>query len=200
MIPAPFLGRRFVFYLAELVSREGRHAMRKQSIMSAILLAWIAPAPSILAAAEQQVARVGDMTIRTDAARWSATSHSPDELLLSPTSSIAGKHDAVRIVRRKGEALQDCRALAKSQWSSDIYADQRTEVAQLGGQQAVRITLHTRCRNATPTGVMVCTIHHGSLYAVMSGNAITDCRKFERVVLPQAIYFEELVRATKLRR
>ena len=164
--------------------------------MSAILLAWIASAPTLLAAAEQHLARIGDLTVRTDPARWSAASHSPDELLLSPTGSISGKHDAVRIVRRKGEALQDCSALAKSQWPGDIYADPRTEVTQLGGQQAVRLTLHTRCRNATPPGVMMCTFHHGSLYAVMSDNAITDCRKFERVVFPQAIYFEELVRAT----
>lgn len=167
--------------------------MLLHSLMRPVLLIVLTLSRPIPASAEQQLARIGGMSLRTDAARWSVTSVSPNELLLSPTGSISGKHDAIRIVRRKGESIDTCATSARQQWPASLYDEPRLSVVSVAGRDWQRIEGHTRCRNATPTGVMLCTVHDGDLYTLTVLNRISACRNISGVLLSEHALLDEVV-------
>ena len=48
------------------------------------------------------------------------------------------------------------------------------DVTTVAGVSSLRIEAHTRCRNAMPRGVVICTVYRGSAYVLTANRA--GCR------------------------
>ena len=149
-------------------------------ILSAIFAALL----SAHASSESAELRVGNLVLSYDAVRWRLERSSVDEAVLEPIGELRKSQDPVRFVKRKGALASTCRAIARDTWAGDLYADPEATPTEFVGRPATRLAVHTRCRNATPVGRITCAEDDGSIYAVMSVNAISDCRADIPVLYP----------------
>lgn len=167
--------------------------MRIRSKIVGALLTLLA-SPSIPpATAQQPTTRIGGLEIRYDPSQWQIAVPNADVVVLSPTGLIAGKHDAVRISRRKGDTIDACASDAREQWAASLYHEPQPSTVTTSGREWRRLVSHTRCRNATPNGVMLCTAHEGDLYTLTVLNRISACRNVESVLFPDPSLLDGLM-------
>lgn len=126
--------------------------------------------------------RIGEMIIVADSSVWHSERRSEAEVILHPVGDYARRHDAVRILRRVDGNLADCRGLAASTWGAEPYAEPRSRPIQIGGRDAIEVVVHTRCRNATPSGSMACVAGGGDLYTLELVNRVTSCRTYHGIL------------------
>jgi hypothetical protein len=107
------------------------------------------------ALAHEVAVRLGDASVRFDRARWQA-SVSHDSVSFAPQGEAARELDPV-VLRIVAEDAP-CAALAESAYQLGHYDASGIEPAPttVGGLSAERFVAHTRCRNATPQGAILC--------------------------------------------
>ncbi len=104
--------------------------------------------------------RVGAATIRFDAARFKATSASQD----SAWFVAAEDSGAIEVTASAG--AESCADLARRAFAAGPYdiREMETSAIDIGGGAGTRFAAHTRCRNATPRGEVVCVKAAGRTY------------------------------------
>jgi hypothetical protein len=143
--------------------------MRCSIALSCIALAALA-APSL---AEPSSVHVDGATIRYDAARYAATT-SARGTVFTPLPST--KDLAPVTVRVLSGSEESCDALTLRAFNPDLYAVEYLQSFPItvGGVKGVRMSAHTRCRNATPIGEGACVTEGGRSYLLESVQA--SCR------------------------
>lgn len=136
------------------------------------------------ALSEPTVLRMGDLMLSYDPHHWRLARTAADEAVLEPIGELRKTQDPVRFVRRTGNLATTCHAIARDAWTGDLYAAPEATPTDFVGRPAIRLAVHTRCRNATPVGRITCAEAGGSVYAVLSVNAISDCRADMPVLFP----------------
>lgn len=171
--------------------------MTSRAIGTALSAALVLGAAAGVSAGGKSL-RLGDLALDYDATFWQLTASSADEAVLEPRGDLAGKQDPMRFVKRQGDRDSTCRALAREAWSGELYLPPEAVETDLAGRPALRLTVHTHCRNATPVGRIACMEKDGSVYAVTSVNAITDCRADMPVLFPDPAPLDELLGSLRL--
>jgi hypothetical protein len=128
----------------------------------AILVLAAAIAAGAAAAATPKLLRLGDMQISYDGARWRADASGEGVLTMHPVGAIATKFDPVRVTRAPGD--QSCEKLGRDALPKTLYEDTAGIHIDVAGMKALRMSAHTRCRNAMPQGVVICMMSGGSAY------------------------------------
>jgi hypothetical protein len=123
----------------------------------AVLVAGLA------AAAEPGALRLGEMELVYDTARWRVESAGENSVTLQPVGDAARTLDPVMVDRGPGSE-KDCERLARRRLVDRTYEEATASAAEIAGRPAVRLTAHTRCRNAMPRGVVICVEHRGTAY------------------------------------
>jgi hypothetical protein len=121
---------------------------------------------SSLAIAQTRTVGIGDLWIEYDTSRWQPEPGGFDELAMHPIGAAAGKLDPVHLSRFPGSGRQDCERLAPAQLSGSLYEEPMGDVTTVAGVTSLRLEAHTRCRNAMPKGVVICTVYRGSAYVL----------------------------------
>lgn len=171
--------------------------MRRRKL-SSLLFAAIALAGAPAARSEQATVRLDRLVASFDPAVWHLSRRTDGDAVLSPTEAWAQKQDPIRLLRRETRDLATtCRTIADENWRGDHYGQPRSTPTTLGGRAAIRLTVSTGCRNATPTGLIVCTSEGDAVYAVMLLNAIPTCRAPAGVLFAPATAFEALLAAIR---
>jgi hypothetical protein len=129
------------------------------------------------AAAEPRSHRLGEMELVYDAARWRAEPANGRSVTLQPIGEAAGKLDPV-MVDRGPAGDGGCEHLARGKLAAGPYAEPAIATMEIAGRPAIRITAHTRCRNAMPRGVVICVEHRGSAYLLSA--TVPGCRSGAR--------------------
>jgi hypothetical protein len=93
---------------------------------------------------------------------------------MHPIGPAGDKLDPVHVARFPGSGRQDCERLAPAQLSGDLYEEPMGDVTTVAGVTSLRLEAHTRCRNAMPRGVVICTVYRGSAYVLTANRA--GCR------------------------
>lgn len=119
-----------------------------------------------LAAAQTHSVRLGNMELVYDASRWRPEPGGADEVAMHPIGDAGLKLDPVHISRFPGGGRQDCERLAPRQLSAALYEEPMADVTTVAGVSSLRLEAHTRCRNAMPRGVVICTSYRGAAYVL----------------------------------
>ena len=144
-----------------------------------------------LAAAQTHSVRIGDMELVYDASRWRPEPGGSDEVAMHPIGPAGNKLDPVHVARFPGSSRQDCERLAPAQLSASLYEDPMGDVTTVAGVTSLRLEAHTRCRNAMPRGVVICTVYRGSAYVLTANRA--GCRSGGRNLFSGIDPLQELV-------
>ncbi len=131
-----------------------------------VALACAAPASPVLAA--EATVRLGDAVVRFDRARWRADV-AGDSIRFEPQGEGTHRVDPVEL-----HVTDDapCPVLAERAFAFGHY-DARDPVPvaiAIAGISGERFAARTGCRNATPTGVVVCMKVAGRAYLLQSLN------------------------------
>jgi hypothetical protein len=127
-----------------------------------------------LAAAQTHSVRIGDMELDYDASRWRPEPGGADEVAMHPIGAAGVKLDPVHLERFPRSQREDCETLAPAQLPASLYEEPMADVTTVAGLPSLRMEAHTRCRNAMPTGVVICTAHHGSVYVLTANRPSCD--------------------------
>lgn len=130
-------------------------------------LATLHPSPAM---AGKAVVRLGDASIRYDDARWRvSTPH--DALHFEPVATTRPRLDPVTV--RRVQTDEPCRVIAEGVFGFGLYDEHSIKhgATRIGGIAGELYTAHTRCRNATPVGVVVCVRANARTYLVQSVQA-----------------------------
>ncbi len=172
--------------------------MTVHTIVSALRAAALSGVLAAGGAAANEPLRLGGLALDYDPGSWRLARSTADEAVLEPRGGLEGEQDPVRFVRRPGDVEQVCRALAHETWAGDLYGDPDPTPTDLAGHPALRLAVHTRCRNATPVGHIACVEAGGTVYAVMTVNAIVSCRADIPVLFPDPAPLDELLRSLRI--
>lgn len=112
---------------------------------------------------------LGDARVRYDDARWRALP-SEGSVRFEPIGDAARKLDPVEL--HIADASASCTELASRAFTFGHYdvSEITGTPVSIGGVAAERFAAHTRCRNATPQGVVMCVRSGGSAYLLQSLN------------------------------
>ncbi|RZI38760.1 hypothetical protein EGT07_32555, partial [Herbaspirillum sp. HC18] len=125
-------------------------------------------------AADPRSLRLGDVEVVYDGERWNAEAAGQDGFAMQPIGTAARKLDPVHISKVPSESAEACTALARSRLPISLYDEPTAAPIDIAGVRAIRLTAHTRCRNAMPQGVVVCAYHRGNSYLLTASKA--GCR------------------------
>jgi hypothetical protein len=115
------------------------------------------------AAAEQRTLRLGELELAYDAARWRAEPIGENSVAMQPISATGGKRDPVMVDRTPvGES--GCTHLAPRKLAAGPYEEPTATAAEVDNRPAIRLTAHSRGRNAMPRGTVICAEHRGAAY------------------------------------
>jgi hypothetical protein len=119
---------------------------------------------SATGAADRKTLRLGHLELSYDAERWRAEPVGDTLATMLPTGTVARKLDAITISRAPADGIEGCRALGTHQFQGSLYEEPTAGPIEVAGVAGIRLNAHTRCRNATPTGVVVCVPYRGMGY------------------------------------
>jgi len=147
-------------------------ARAKASLLPGAFLLAACLAPD-MAAAEPRTLRLGDMELAYDGERWRAEPDGDRAVTMRPAGAIERKLDPITLTWAPAEGIEGCRTLAARAFS-DLYEQPEAGPIEIAGTPGIRLAAHTRCRNATPTGVVACVPYRGSVYLLTATQ--TSCR------------------------
>jgi hypothetical protein len=130
--------------------------MRRAVALSCIALVALTAHPL----AGTSTVHVGAATIRFDAARFKATSASPE------AAWFMAVEDRGTVEVTTSASAESCVELARRAFAAGPYDVRNIEAAAInvGGVAGTRFATHTRCRNATPRGEVACVKTAGRTY------------------------------------
>ena len=128
-------------------------------------VAAVAQAPSTLPFA--------DMEIAYDGQRW-RPERGDTAVTLQSIGDDARRLDPVTIKRSVVAGRAGCLDLARQELAGRIYESPTISEIQVANLPAVRVTAHTRCRNAMPHGGVICVHHRGNAYLLTANKE--SCR------------------------
>jgi hypothetical protein len=137
-------------------------ANRRAPGLAGIAIALISLFWAATAVAEAGTLRLGGMELTYDAARWRAEPVGDNAVTMRPIGEVARKLDPVVVDRRPISG--GCGQLARNELAAGPYEGAEQSATELAGRPAIRLTAHTRCRNAMPRGVVICVEHRGTAY------------------------------------
>jgi hypothetical protein len=129
---------------------------------------------SSLAVAQTRTVNVGDLWIEYDSSRWRPEPGGFNELGMHPIGAAADKLDPAYVARFPNSDREDCERLAARHLARDLYEEPEARMTQVAGISSLRLEAHTRCRNAMPRGVVICTAYRGSAYVLTANRP--SCR------------------------
>src|SRR5260221_650971 len=135
-----------------------------QSTRTAVLLACLLGFGSSALAAEPRTLRIGHMELVYDAERWMAEPSNDNLVTMRPIGAIAEMHGPVSVSRSPSDGVDSCDGLARIELPESLYEKPTSQAVELGGLPAFRFVAHSRCRNATPRGVVICTHNRGGAF------------------------------------
>jgi hypothetical protein len=144
-----------------------------------------------LAAAQTRTVRIGDLELGYDAARWRPEPGGADEIGMHPVGAAVAKLDPVHVARFPGSGREDCERLAGRQLARDLYEEPMAAMTTVAGVSSLRLEAHTRCRNAMPRGVVVCTAYRGNAYVLTASRP--GCRSGGRNLFSGTDPMQELI-------
>jgi len=145
--------------------------MRRASALAmAACLLW----SCAVAAAEPKTLRFGQMELAYDGERWRPEFAGDATISMQAAGAIARKLDTIAIARAPTEGLEGCKELGQRQFIGSLYDEPKTSPIEVAGVAGIRLSAHTRCRNATPKGVVVCLPYRGTGYVLKATQ--TGCR------------------------
>jgi hypothetical protein len=109
--------------------------------------------------------RIAALLITYDTDLWRVVAMA-DGAVFEPIGTGVRDRASVFVQAHQASAGDACRPAARRLLGADLYVEPSSDSTTLGGIEAIRFTAHTRCRNATPRGVVVCAVHRGRLYTV----------------------------------
>lgn len=148
-----------------------------QAVCTAVLFALInclGWAGSATLAQPLSVLPFGRMEIAYDGARWQAVRESDTAVTMQPIGDNSQRLDPVTIKRSAVADRAGCLDLARQELAGRIYELPTISEIQVAKLPAVRLTAHTRCRNAMPQGTVICVHHHGNAYLLTANKE--SCR------------------------
>lgn len=119
------------------------------------------------AGAAEAVARLGEASVRYDDARWQVQAKAAS-LRFEPHGAGTQRMDAVTVVLDQADEPCDERAARAFQLGAYDLGSIKTAPVRIGGIDGVRLAAHTRCRNATPMGVVACVRVKKRIYLVQA--------------------------------
>lgn len=125
------------------------------------------------ARATEMIVNLGDARVRYDDARWTATP-SAASIRFEPQGEVMRRVDPVEL--QMVDEAGDCDALAARAFALGPYDESEItrQATRIGGIDGVRLSAHTRCRNATPRGVAACVRFEGRAYLLSA--VLPGCR------------------------
>ena len=167
-----------------------RYALRRTLVFVtfAALLGSTAVAPPV-----QE--RLGELELSLDAKSWRIERPAQHILNIVPIGKMAKTGRPVVVTKTESNNLRDCEALARAQLPGSLYEEPKGLEVEVGGLRAFAVHAHTRCRNATPTGMAIC-IPHGGIGYVLT-NRIAGCRAGGGNPFSGDDWFEDLIRGIR---
>jgi hypothetical protein len=144
-----------------------------------------------LAVAQTRTVNVGDLWVEYDSSRWRPEPGGADELGMHPIGAAGEKLDPVHVARFPGSGREDCEKLAGRQLPRDLYEGPMASITKIAGISSLRLEAHTRCRNAMPRGVVICTAYRGSAYVMTATRP--GCRSGGRNLFSGTDPLQELI-------
>jgi hypothetical protein len=92
---------------------------------------------------------------------------------MRPIGAIAEMHGPVSVSRKPSDGIDSCEGLARIELPGSLYEKPTSQAVEAAGLAALRFVAHTRCRNATPQGVVICIHNRGSAFLSMN---LVSCR------------------------
>ncbi len=127
-----------------------------------------------LASAKAAEFSTDDLRLAYDDSRWrieAASAHT----IFTPIGDASRVFDPVRLAIVQGQEVGgDCGALAKAVLSGEHYVEAETAATMIDGRPALKVSAATRCRNATPKGVVLCIPALSAAYLLST--TIASCR------------------------
>ncbi len=118
--------------------------------------------------------RFGELVLSIDSKHWRIERPAQHTLNVVPIGALAKTRRPIVVTQSASHDLRGCEVLARTQLPESLYGVIEARAIEVGGLQAVSVQAHTRCRNATPTGVAICIPHRGIGYVLT--DRISGCR------------------------
>src|SRR6266704_2308773 len=93
---------------------------------------------------------------------------------MRPIGAIAEMHGPVSVSRSPSDGIDSCEALARDELPESLYEKPTSQAIEVAGLAVFRFVAHTRCRNATPQGVVICAHNGGSAFLLTM--RLVSCR------------------------
>jgi hypothetical protein len=132
-----------------------------RTVLSLACLLWFG---STALAAEPRTLRLGHMELVYDAQRWIAERSNDNLVTMRPIGAIAERHGPVSVSRKPSDGIDSCEGLARIELPEWLYRPPTRQAVEVAGLAALRFVAHTRCRNLTPQGVVICIHNRGSAF------------------------------------
>jgi hypothetical protein len=132
-----------------------------RTVLSLACLLWLG---STALAAEPRTLRLGHMEIVYDAERWIAERSNDNLVTMRPIWALAEGRVPVSVSRKPSDGTDSCEGLARIELPEWLYQKPTSQAVEVAGLAALRFVAHTRCRNATPQGVVICIHDRGSTF------------------------------------
>ncbi len=157
------------------------------------MLAIVAFAALFGSAAVAQLMRenLGELKLSIDAKSWRIERPAQHILNVVPIGTMAKTGRPVVVTQVASNNLRDCEVLARAQLPETLYYQLEEREVKVGGLKAVAVHAHTRCRNATPTGIAICIPHRGIGYVLT--NRIVGCRTVSGSPFSGSDWFDDLI-------
>jgi hypothetical protein len=156
-----------------------------------LVIACVLCCASSLAVAQTRTVGIGDLWIEYDTSRWRPEPGGADELGMHPIGAAGNKLDPVYVARFPKSDREDCERLASRQLAPDLYDEPEARMTKVAGISSLRLEAHTRCRNAMPRGVVICTAYRGSAYVLTANRP--GCRSGGRNLFSGTDPLQELI-------
>jgi hypothetical protein len=132
-----------------------------RTVLSLACLLWFG---SAALAAEPRTLRLGHMELVYDAERWITERSNDNPVTMRPIGAIAEMHGPVSVSRKPSDGIDSCEGLARIELPGSLYEKPTSQTVEVARLAALRFVAHTRCRNATPQGVVICIHKRGSAF------------------------------------
>lgn len=168
--------------MAQFLRKAHRHALG--FVAFAVLL-------GLPAAAQPISEQVGALALALDGKSWRIERSADGIVNIVPIGAMAKTARTVIVTRAASKDLGDCEDLARAQLPASLYGEPTSREVNVGGLKAVAFNARTRCRNATPTGMVVCIPYRGVGYLLT--NRISGCRSSDGNPFSGSGWFEDLM-------
>lgn len=149
-----------------------------------------------MARASEAFFQLGALTVIYETDRWLAARMTDDDVQFYPIGTDDHHRGRVRVSRRLAGDDKACETMANNLLAPPLYERPvAAGTSAFAGLAASRFKAHTRCRNATPEGMVICVGHRG--YAYGASTRQISCRDGSNPFAGQG-WLDEFVMGAKL--